>query len=269
MNQHPDETTCDGMNIIGNEIDHAYYDSSTPDQHVDCIEIWGGASNVNIEDNRCEDTTGANQTQGMLLSGDAKNGKLINNLVVDINDQCVDDTPNGTSSTSFNNWTVENNTIDNCGNTWGGGGVGGSYGFDMNGPSSSGNVFEYNIFSSWETNGSKSQFSTDTNNDVKQGAPGSGDVTTVPQYVDHHNWQTTNLPSNWGITRRGSVTRRTCRSNLASPAGPDGGPAPAATISRSARGRPSGAARAFAVRSRPGPGAQHHGVLPRYPTRVA
>ena len=52
MNQHPDETTCDGINIIGNEIDHAYYDSSTPDQHVDCIEIWGGASNVNIEDNR-------------------------------------------------------------------------------------------------------------------------------------------------------------------------------------------------------------------------
>ncbi len=198
MNQHPDETTCDGMNIVGNEIDHAYYDSSTPDQHVDCIEIWGGASNINIQDNRCEDTTGANQTQGMLLSGDTKNGKLINNLIVDINDQCVDDTPNGTSSTSFSSWTVENNTIDNCGNTWGGGGVGGTYGFDMNGPSSTGNVFEYNVFSSWETNGSSNQFSTDTNNDVKQGAPGSGDITTAPQYVDHHNWQTTNLPSNWG-----------------------------------------------------------------------
>ncbi len=202
MNQHPDETTCDGMNIIGNEIDHVYFDSSTPDQHVDCIEIWGGASNVDIADNRCEDTTGAKQEQGMLLSGDTRNGKLINNLIVNISDQCVDDTPNGTSSTSFSNWTVENNTIDDCGNTWGGGGVGGSYGFDMYGPNSTGNTFEYNVFSSWEINGSKNQFSSETNNDVQSGslpgAPGTGDVTTAPKFVDQHNWQTTNLPANWG-----------------------------------------------------------------------
>jgi hypothetical protein len=208
MNQHPVQLGgCKGVQIVGNEMRNVTYDMAPATggdnygEHVDCIEMWNQSTQMLIANNRCENTAPPGG-QGMLLSGDTTYGTLRNNLIVDISDQCVDDTPNETSSSSFNNWTVENNTVEACGYSFNGGGLGGSYGFDMDGPNSTGNVFKYNIFTSWETNGSRGQFSSEDSNAVEHGqlphAPGTHDRRVRPRFADHHNWRALNLPGNWG-----------------------------------------------------------------------
>ena len=143
MNQHPVQLGgCKGVQIVGNEMRNVTYDMAPATggdnygEHVDCIEMWNQSTQMLIANNRCENTAPPGG-QGMLLSGDTTYGTLRNNLIVDISDQCVDDTPNETSSSSFNNWTVESNTVEACGYSFNGGGLGGSYGFDMSGPNSS------------------------------------------------------------------------------------------------------------------------------------
>ena len=42
--------------VVGNELTNMYYQYSQ--QHVDCIEIWGGAGQTVFQDNRCIDTPG-------------------------------------------------------------------------------------------------------------------------------------------------------------------------------------------------------------------
>ncbi len=208
MNQHPVQLGgCKGVEIVGNEMHNVTYDTSPAaggdnyGEHVDCIEMWNQSTRMLIANNRCENTAPPGG-QGMLLSGDTSYGTLRNNLIVDISDQCVDDTPNGTSSGSFNNWTVQNNTVEACGYSFTSGGLGGSYGFDMNGPNSAGNIFKFNVFTSWETNGSPSQFAFEDDNAVGHGdlphAPGTHDRRIRVRFADYHNWRPLNLPSNWG-----------------------------------------------------------------------
>jgi hypothetical protein len=195
MNQHPLQLSgCASIEAIGNEYLDIYDQYS--DQHVDCVEIWGGAGSSVLKDNRCTDTAAhPGRSNDFLLSGDSGPFTVINNLIVNSPKQCLDDTPNGTYNGSMKNGDIENNTIVGC-----------NYGaIDMSGGNSSGNTVKYNIAGNITGNGSCSQFTVEDYN-AAPSLPNCGghDVKVTPQFTStapsnpNATYQTTNVNPAWG-----------------------------------------------------------------------
>ena len=125
------------------------------------------------------------------LSPDGSDLLVQNNLIVRMQAQCIDATPNGTSgSISPLRFTFRQNTVWNCGNG----------GLNITGPlgSRGGNVLDRNVF--YGVNCSTSSiFASADHNLVRSGCslPGTNVNGFTPTFADTTNYLPTNLPAGY------------------------------------------------------------------------
>jgi Right handed beta helix region len=180
----------DDGEIVGNVIERIYDDPAFPDTHADSMMLWAGSQRWLIKDNRITDG------HGLLMSGSTTDVRMENNLVVRIQDWCLDGGTSGTSSKGLVGYTWVRNTMYDCGSWWGSGGYGGSYGLLTDGPAS-GNTLDRNLLASigFDAIG---QFRLGGHNLIGTGAGGGPtDLPFTPQFADRIDYRPTNLPAGY------------------------------------------------------------------------